>query len=68
MSRAKSYKKFYDIPPETTEIDNDKYFFKGINDKLNKEEYSSNNTFQLNINQTILKLKESSLVKNLLKI
>ena len=68
MSRAKSYKKFYDIPPETTEIDNDKYFFKGINDKLKKEEYSSNNTFQLNVNQTILKLKESSLVKNLLKI
>ncbi|WP_440672921.1 SDR family NAD(P)-dependent oxidoreductase [Candidatus Pelagibacter sp. HIMB1715] len=68
MSRAKSFKKFYDIPPETNEIENDKYFFKGKSDKLKKDEYSSSNTFQLNVDKTILKLKESLLVKNLLKL
>lgn len=66
MSRAKSYKNFYDIPPETAEIENEKYFFKGLKSNLNFKEYSSSNTYQLNINQTIKKLKESKLVRNLL--
>ena len=67
MSRAKSFRGFYDIPPETNEIENEKYFFKGFKNKLNLEEYSSSNTSQLNVNQTIKKLKESALVSNLLK-
>ena len=67
MLRAKSLKKFYDIPPETNNIEIENYFFKGINSKNKIEEYSSKNTYQLDVNQTIKKLKESDLVKKLLK-
>ena len=67
MSRAKSFNRFYDIQPETNEIENEKYFFKGFKNKINIDEYSSSNTSQLNISQTIKKLKESALVSNLLK-
>lgn len=51
--RAKDQKDFYCIPPETSNLDYDKYFMKGKKDHDKNEGYTSDNTKRLTVSETI---------------
>lgn len=69
--RVKDRGDFYEIPPETTPLDYEKFFTKGIKTQMDEEGYTSENTKRLNINQTtelLLTLPEiQEALKNLKK-
>ena len=55
---------FYRIPADTRDLNYDKYFEKGEVKLASMEEYNSNNTFQLNVEQVKEKLLQLSYIKN----
>ncbi len=57
MTRAKSHNKFYEIPPNTRDLNYESFFFKGKK-ILNDQPYTSNNKNLLTINQIKKVLKK----------
>ena len=55
---------FYRIPADTRDLNYDKYFEKGEVKLASMEEYNSNNTFQLNVEQVKEKLLQLSHIKD----
>ena len=62
--RAEDMGGFYRIPADTRDLNYDKYFEKGEVKLASMEEYNSNNTFQLNVEQVKEKLLQLSYIKN----
>jgi UDP-N-acetylglucosamine 4,6-dehydratase/5-epimerase len=54
LMRAKERQDYYEIPPESQELDYNKYFYKGkLIDASKLEPYTSENTKRLNLEETI---------------
>ena len=62
--RAEDMGGFYRIPADTRDLNYDKYFEKGEVKLASMEEYNSNNTFQLNVEQVKEKLLQLSYIKD----
>ena len=55
---------FYRVPADTRDLNYDKYFEKGQVKLASMEEYNSNNTFRLNVEQVKEKLLKLSYVRD----
>ena len=64
---AKDLGDYYKIPPDLRDMDYSKYFEKGEIESINKQEYSSLNTKQLNSNDLKKMLYELDYIKDCLK-
>ena len=62
--RAEDMGGFYRIPADTRDLNYDKYFEKGEVKLASMEEYNSNNTLQLNVEQVKEKLLQLSYIKD----
>lgn len=58
---------FYRVPADTRDLNYDKYFVEGNEKAFSSEEYNSNNTQQLNVNQIKEKLMSLEFIRNELK-
>ncbi len=64
--RVKDEGEFYSIPPETTNLDYDKYFTEGKKTREDNEGYTSENTKRLSVEETKALLLSLPEIKNLL--
>jgi UDP-N-acetylglucosamine 4,6-dehydratase len=55
---------FYRVPADTRDLNYDKYFVEGNGKAFSSEEYNSNNTQQLNVNQIKEKLMSLEFIRN----
>ena len=62
--RAEDLENFYRVPADTRDLNYDKYFEKGQVKLASMEEYNSNNTFRLNVEQVKEKLLKLSYVRD----
>jgi UDP-N-acetylglucosamine 4,6-dehydratase len=67
MIKAQDLKKYYRIPADTRDLNYDSFYSEGFKDISKFDEYHSDNTHRLNLNQTIALLKKLSLIQDDLK-
>lgn len=65
--KAQDLGDFYRVPADTRDLNYDKYFIEGNERVANSDEYNSNNTKQLNVNEVKVKLLELEYMRNELK-
>lgn len=67
MSKSIDLDKFYKVPYDNRDLNYSKFFSKGYDKIKNSNEYNSNNTKRLNLEQVIEKLLSIEYIKNELK-
>ena len=68
MSKAKDLDNFYQIPSDNRDLNYSKFFNKGNVNRSIIEDYNSNNTTQLSVNQVKEKLLQLDYIKNELSL
>lgn len=58
---------FYRVPADNRDLNYDKYFIEGVENKQQFEEYTSHNTYRMNKKEMIEKLKETKFIQAVLK-
>ena len=67
MAKAENLDNYYKIPADNRNLNYDSYFIEGENIEINSIEYNSDNTHQLNIDDTIKLLLSLEIVKKSIK-
>ena len=66
-ARAEDMGNFYRVPADNRDLNYDKYFTKGDTKRATIEEFNSNNTYQLNLEETRAKIASLEYIQNELK-
>ena len=66
-AKAEDMGDFYRVPADNRDLNYDKYFTKGDTKRATVEEFNSENTYQLNLEETKAKIASLEYIQNELK-